>query len=165
MRRIQGLPLKIISAASVGGPIKGYANVGGWEGEAFDYLNKHGGVSVEFWPPNALSRSYFDKPECVADRANHVALELFDIGSNFDKWMTLALNTKPGAFAKNSMSHVMQSCDGVKIESGSYGLRFRNSWGHYGAKNDLGFYGYGVMREGNHYDSGWGLRQVTASLI
>lgn len=164
MRRIMGLPLVVISSASCGGPITGYKNVGGWEGEGMKYLAEHGGVDVKLWPNNAINRSYADKPEVIENRKHHIAVDWLDIGHSFDRWGTLALMCLPGAFAKNAMSHVMQACDLVRTEKGSYGLRFRNSWGKYGVANDLGFFGYGTFREGNHYDSGCGLRQVTASI-
>ncbi|HWB00053.1 MAG TPA: hypothetical protein VG713_16255, partial [Pirellulales bacterium] len=63
------------------------------------------------------------------------------------------------------MCHVMCMCDLVEIEANSFGLRPRNSWGDWGAKNDLGFSGFNVYREGHGTpSSGFMLRQVTPSV-
>jgi len=163
MRRIQHLPHKQISAASFAVPISG-GHSGGWEGNALKYAAEHGGVSTDLWPNYSCDGSLQNRPEVIADRPKHKALKWVDCGSVFERYMAMCLLTRPGAFAYNWMSHVMCMCDGVEIEPGSFGLRVRNSWGEWGAKNDLGFAGFAVYREGHGTpDSGFHLLQVTAS--
>lgn len=166
MRRMQGLPLRVISSASVGGPITGYRNVGGWEGNALDYLAKEGGVGTDIWPNNTINRSYGDKPEVKADRQNHKALEWIKLGNDFDKYATACLLGYPCAVAYNWWSHVVMICDLVEISSGRFGLRIRNShgvnWGE--APNKHGQKGYAVFAEGKGTpSSGFCLRQVTGA--
>lgn len=162
VRRIQGLPLRIISSASVAAPITRYRNNGGWEADAVEYLLKHGGASVETWPNNAISSRY-DNDESRKERESYLALEALDM-ENFDDYATAALQTIPCPFAYNWMRHVMMTCDLVEIERGSYGLRIRNSHGHEGAKNKFGFDGYTVYREGRGTpDSGMAIFQVKAA--
>jgi hypothetical protein len=162
VRRIMGLPLVVISSASVAGPIKGYSNSGGWEADAVEYLTEHGGVSVELWPNNARDRK-LDNEATREDRKNHICTEALDM-DGFDDYATACLLTIPCGFAYNWMSHVMMTCDLVQIENGSYGLRIRNSHGHEGAKNKFGQDGYTVYREGRGTpDSGMAIRQVLAA--
>ena len=163
-RRIQRLPLKIISSASCGGPITGYVSRGGWEGDGLEYLTKRGGATVEHWPNNAIKRS-LNTPEVEAERQNYKILEALELRKNFDEWATACLLNLPGAFAYNWMSHVMMSARLNRIEKGSYGLEVRNSWSNaWGYKNSKGFGGFAVFREGRGTpDSGFVIRQVTAS--
>lgn len=163
MRRIMGLPLVRFSSASIGGPITGYVSRGGYEGDALEYLVKHGAVDEQFWPNNAISRKY-DTPETQANRKLHKVLEAFECHS-FEDWADGCLGCLPGAFAYNWMGHVMAMSDLVEIEANSFGLRVRNSWkDSWGAKNDLGFGGFAVFREGHGTpDSGFFLRQVTVA--
>ncbi len=166
-RRIMGLPHVRLSPASICGPITGYKYRGGWEGDAYEYLTETGAVPVEVWGSeyDLENSSFNSKPEVTACRPFFKALELVDCEDDFDAWATCCLLTMTGGFAYNWMSHVMQACDLVRIESGSYGLRQRNSWGNWGAKNSKGYYGFNTYREGKGTpDSGWMLRQVTPSI-
>jgi hypothetical protein len=164
MRRIQGLPFKCLSACSVAVPISG-GHSGGWEGDALKYAAKNGVASTDVWPENNTSKKLINDPAVIADRANHVALEWIDCGDDPDVWGTVCLLGMPGAFAYNWMSHVMTMCDLVET-AGGYGFRVRNSWANWGAKNDHGFAGFAVYKEGRRGtpNSGFALRQVTASI-
>lgn len=70
-----------LSAASCGAPIKNFKNQGGWGGEAIEYLKKHGGVPVEFWPNNAIDRKY-DTPANDARRVPFKAVECMELEEN-----------------------------------------------------------------------------------
>lgn len=169
MRVMMGLPYKQISACSVAVPISG-GHQGGWEGDALDYLAKHGGVSVDLWPNNDTRRSLMNDAACQADRENFKALEWVDLGSKFENYVTAALLGFPMAVAYNDWSHVVMLCDAVEIEPGSFGLRIRNNWSEsWGAKNKYGFGGYAVFREGarshGRPSSGFALRQVTPAVF
>jgi hypothetical protein len=53
----------------------------------------------------------------------------------------------------------------VEIEANSFGFRIRNNWGEWEDKNEFGFGGYAIFREGKGTPSGgFAFRQVTASL-
>lgn len=162
-RRIQGLPFKCLSACSLAVPISG-GHSGGWEGDALEYMAKYGAASTDTWPENNTSRRLNDDEAVKADREFHKALEWIDCGSDPDMWATAALLTMPGAFAYDWMSHVMCMCDLVK-DGKKYYHRVRNSWGNWGAKNDLGYAGFALYEMGRRGtpNSGYVLRQMTAS--
>lgn len=164
-RVIQGLPYLELSACSTAVPISG-GHVGGNEDTAVEYAAKHGWCSVACWPNNSCDRSLLNDDKCNADRENHKALEWIYLGSKFENYATAALLCWPMAGASNSWSHVTMVCDLVEIEPNSFGVRIRNNWGDWGAKNEYGFPGYAVFREGAPHactDSGFALRQVTSS--
>ena len=102
--------------------------------------------------------------KCQESRKLHMALEVVDLGSDFDAFATAALLGLPAAFAYNAMSHVMMGCDLVEIESGSWGYRPRNSWGQWGAKNTRGKMGFNTWRESYGPNSGMALRVITNSI-
>lgn len=163
MRLKMGLPFKRISACSTAVPISG-GHQGGWEGDALAYAAKHGWATVDEWPENNTNRSLNNDPRVVASRPKHKALKWLEMQS-FADWVEACLMQLPGAFAYNWMSHVMMSADIVEIERDSFGFRPRNSWGDWGAKNDLGFYGFATYREGHGTpNSGFVLYSMTSSL-
>jgi len=164
-RAIMNLPHIDLSGCSLAVPISG-GHSGGYEGVALKYLVEHGAVSTKYWGNNDTSKALMKNENCIKDRLNHKALEVYQCKDDFDVWATACLLSQAGAFAYDWMSHVMMTCDLVKIEGNSYGLRIRNSWGNWGAKNEAGFFGYAVYREGKGTpDSGFALRQVTASPV
>lgn len=160
----QGHPHVRISAMSVACPISG-GNSGGYEGDAVSLLTKRGGVDVALWGYTEISRSKNSDPACEANRLLHQSLESYECNS-FDEFATAWLLGFPCTVSYNWWSHVVMACDLVEIEKGSYGVRIRNNWGEsYGAKNDFGFGGYNVFREGHGTPSGgFAFRQVTASV-
>jgi len=74
MRAVQNQPLVLLSPASVGAPIKEYANRGGWGSEAIRYAQEHGWVPQSMWPANAIDRQY-DTVEARTERAYYRVLE------------------------------------------------------------------------------------------
>ena len=164
-RRMQGLPTPVaLSPASVGGPVTGYRARGGWEGEALEYLAQHGATTVDKWPQASISRQYATA-EVEADRANYKALE-WDECETFDEFASALLDGDPSPVAYNWWRHVVYLCDLVEIEANSFGVRLRNSWhDNWGAKNELGFGGFAVGREGRYTpSSGFALREATSSV-
>lgn len=161
-RRIQGLPFRQLSAASVGSIASGFRVRGGWEGEALEVLTDRGATTVDKWPENKVSRQY-DTADTKADAENYKVISSID-ADGFDEFMTLLLLRIPCPVAYNWWSHVVYLCDPVEIEPGSFGVRLRNSWADgWGAKNHLGFGGFAVGREGRYTpSSGFGLKQMTA---
>lgn len=161
-RRKQGLPFRQLSAASVGSIASGFRVRGGWEGEANEVLCQRGATTVDHWPENSVSRQY-DTPENRTHAENYKVTEWVDLNS-FDEFMTCLMLGFPCPVAYNWWSHVVYLADPVEIEPGSFGVRLRNSWSDsWGAKNDLGFGGFAVGREGRYTpSSGFALRQMTA---
>lgn len=161
-RRKQGHPFKQLSAASVGSIASGFRVRGGWEGEALEVLQARGATTVDKWPENKVSRQY-DTDENRKYAENYKVTEAIDCDS-FDEFMTMLLLGLPCPVAYNWWRHVVYLADPVEIESGSYGVRLRNSWSDgWGAKNEKGFGGFAVGREGKYTpSSGFAIRQVTA---
>jgi hypothetical protein len=162
-RVFQGLPFIRISGMSVAVPISG-GHSGGYEGDAVEYLTKYGGASVDVWPYDDPGRSYQAQQAVVESRKHHLALEAYECNS-FDEFATALLLGFPCTVDWPWWSHVTMLCDLVEIEAGSFGVRIRNNWGDWGAKNDFGFSGYEVFREGHGTPGGgFAFRQVLASI-
>lgn len=168
LARVQaGYPYIQISSSSLAVPING-GRSGGYEGDAWDYLVKHGGVRVELWGNNEVNRSKMNDPKCIADRENFKGLEAYKIsGKNFKAYVTAALLSLPGGIAYNDWRHVVGARDVVRIAKGKYGLRIRNNWSErWGAKNRHGKGGYATFEYGARQhgcpDSGVFVRQMTA---
>lgn len=157
-----GLPFVRLSAMAVAVPISG-GRSGGYEGDAVELLTKRGGVDVALWGYTDMT-NHDNDPAVQANRLLHKSLESYEC-NNFDEFATAWLLGFPCTVSYNWWSHVVMACDLVEIESGSYGVRIRNNWGEgYGAKNDFGFGGYNVFREGHGTPSGgFAFRQFTAS--
>lgn len=161
LRRMMGLPFKQLSATSVGAIAAGFRIRGGWEGEALEVFQDRGATTVDKWPENKVSRQY-DTAENREYATNYKATSAID-ANGFDEFMTLLLLGIPCPVAYNWWRHVVYLCDPVEIEPNSFGVRLRNSWSDsWGAKNELGFGGFAVGREGKYTpSSGFGLKQMT----
>lgn len=139
-RCVMGLPYVKLSPASVGGPIKGYRNVGGWGTEGLEYIAEHGLVPDAMWPANAISRSY-DTEETRAIRSQFRVTEWDDITPN--SWRHLisyVLQNKPVAVGYDWWSHEVSAIAAV-WESGDWSLIIANSWG-----TGYGDRGFGKLR-------------------
>lgn len=159
--RIAGQPYRKLSGCSLAVPISG-GHRGGYEGNSVELGVKRGIATVETWPENNTD-DLDDDPRVIEDRKNNQILDCYSLGDDFDMWATMCLNTQCGPFAYDWMSHCMMVCDLVEIEKDSYGLRVRNTWKPWGAKNELGFDGFAVYREGRGTpDSGYVIRSMTS---
>lgn len=162
-RVIQGLPYVRISGMSVAVPISG-GHSGGYEGDAVQFLTQRGGASVDVWPYDDPNSGYDNQPAVQDNRKHHVALEAYEC-NGFDEFATAWLLGFPCTISYNWWSHVVMGCDLVEIEAGSFGVRLRNNWGDWGAKNSFGFSGYEVLREGHGTPSdGFAFRSVVSSV-
>lgn len=158
-----GLPYRRISSASIGGPITGYKNVGGWELDGIVGLTNIGATTEDAWPNAAINRAY--NTEAVAlDRENYKAIEWVEL-ETFDEFATACLEGFPCAVAYNWWRHVVVLCDLVELGPNRYGFLIRNSWSDaWGAKNELGYGGFAILAEGKGTpSSGFMLRQVRPS--
>lgn len=135
------------SANSIAVPISG-GNSGGWEADAVKYATQHGVVDSALWPYGSRDRSLDSKPEVKANRAKNKCLESY-VCKGFDEFATALLLGLPCTVSYNWWSHVVMLCELIEIEAGSFGFLIRNNWGDgYGDKNEYGFGGYAVFREG-----------------
>lgn len=129
VRVMQGQPLVRLSPASVGAPIKGYRNQGGWGTEGLRYIAEHGLVPQSLWPPNAIDRKY-DTAETREVRTQYRAIEWEELADrDFDLMASYLLNGIPVAIGLNWWSHEVTAVDLVALGGGKYGIRIDNSWG------------------------------------
>lgn len=151
-RVMKGLVNIPISPCSIAVPISG-GRSGGYEGDAVDYFLKYGGVPESMWGPTD-TRNYSSKPEIIEARKKFKAIEAMEL-SGFDEFATAMLLGYPCTVSYNWWSHVIMLADLVMIESNSFGVNGRNNWGEsFGDKNDYGYGGYLILREGKGTPSG-----------
>lgn len=143
IRAFAGLPLVLLSPASVGCKIKGFRNQGGWGTEGLEYIVQHGIVPQSLWPANAIKREY-DTAEAWKEAESYKITEWWELQPrNFDQLMTCLLLRIPVAVGYNWWSHEVSAIDPVVVSPGKFGIRIRNSWGM-GYGDD----GYAVLAEG-----------------
>lgn len=163
-RKVQGVPYVELSPASAAGPITGYQNVGGWGGDALEYLSQHGCCNAKLWPTCAINRNLMNDA-VREDYKNHKVLEYWEgEDRNFDQIMTLAFMRFASPLGLDWWRHLVFGCDPVEIEPGRFGLRIRNSHSdNNGAKNDHGVGGFMVLAEEKARGDFFGIRQVTSA--
>lgn len=158
-----GLPYIRLSSMAVARPICGGRITGGYEGNAVDFLVKHGTCPVDLWGYTDNSKDRSGDPQVQAARLRFKAMEVYEC-SGFDEFATACLLKFPSTVSYNWWSHVVMLCDLVEIERGSFGFRIRNNWGTWGDNNEFGKSGYAIFREGKGTPSGgFAFRQMTAS--
>ncbi len=128
LRRLRmNLPMRLLSPASVACPIKGFSNVGGWGGEALEFLVTHGATPIDLWPANAISRKYYtdaSKAEALFYRVD----EWWELEPrNLDQLISLLLHGFPGAGGYNWWSHEVTNEDVVWLDGQAWPV-IRNSW-------------------------------------
>lgn len=129
-----GGPFIPLSPASVCGPIKNFANSGGWGYAALEFMVKNGIVPQKYYPANSRDRSYYNEVnKKIALR--YVVTEWLELASrNLEQLMTAALLRLPIAVGYNWWSHEVMGIDPVWINNAP-GLRIWNSWGEsYGSR-------------------------------
>jgi hypothetical protein len=151
MAEQQHRPRVLVSAASVGGPITGYRNVGGWPGDAFEFMLKTGSVRTDLWPSNAIKSSYASDAKVKADYPLHrLTANLADLGASgkmFDEVATCVLLGAPVAVCYDWWGHAVLAV-GLEQKGGTYYLILRNSWGEF---EDHGFF---LLPEGSGRNKG-----------
>jgi hypothetical protein len=112
------------SPASVGAPVKGFRNIGGWGSQALTYMRENGINLTSDWPANKISRSYYTDDN-AAKKKKHLVLEYFVLES-WEERVSCMLSGIPTADGYSWWSH--EVC-GVGIIKKSHDLIIRNSWG------------------------------------
>lgn len=139
-----------LSAYMVCSIIKKGANQGGWCGESGKFLEETGTCSQKLWPQGNRDYRKLDTPEVRAEAKQYRVTESWmDLARavhaqrlTFEQVATCCLLGWPMAGDFNWWGHSVLLLDLVKIESGSYGIRFRNSWG-----DQWGDRGFGILRD------------------
>lgn len=127
-RLANGLPIVKLSPASVGGPIKGYENEGGWGIEGLRYLEKHGAVPVSMWPANAINQKY-DTAETRSIREQFKITESWEIPErSFEALATCLLLNIPVSAGYNWWGHQICCARLVVLANGDFGVEIDNSW-------------------------------------
>lgn len=161
MRVMAGLPLVRLSPASVGAPIKGFRNQGGWGTEGLRYIAEHGLVPQSMWPANAIDRKY-DTPETKAVRAQYRAIEWEELPDrSFGMLASYCLYGIPVAIGLNWWSHEVTAIDLVALPGGGWGIRINNSWGTSWESNGRGI----LTRSKATPDDACALRVATPSSV
>ena len=148
VRAINNQPYVPLSAYMVAAIIKRGRNEGGWCGLSAKFLRENGVCSQAIWPQGNRSLS-LDTAEARANAALHKVTEewvdltrgVADAELTFDQLATCLLSGVPCAVDHNWWSHSIMACDLVEVESGSFGVRIRNSWG-----DGWGDKGFSVLR-------------------
>lgn len=142
IRCMAGDPYVLLSATSVCAPVKNFRKVGGWGGEALEWIIEHGIADVDHWPLNKVDRQYFNDAT-KANALTHRVTEWVELRpNNFDQMMSLLLRNIPVAVGYNWWSHEVCGCDPVMLGANRFAARIRNSWtDSYGSK------GFAVLEE------------------
>lgn len=141
-RAKMGLPYIPLSPASVAAIIKNYRNVGGWGGEAIEYIAAHGVAPQSVWPANAIDRRY-DNDESRKLRQMFIIGDWVELPArDFEALMSHLLMDGWAAVGYNWWSHEVFAADPVIAPSGRPGVRLRNSWA-----DDYGDLGYFILEE------------------
>jgi hypothetical protein len=126
-RVVQNQQMVILSPASVGGPLTGFKNVGGWGGPGLNGIALRGLCPVEKWPANAIDSKYWtDDNKALA--LHYRQTEWFETDDrDIDAVISLLLRRIPVALGYNWWSHEVTGVDAVWV-NGKIGIRIRNSW-------------------------------------
>lgn len=152
LRGLQGNPVIMVSAVSVGGPLKNWRNVGGLPEDAVKRFVSTGACRESLTSGRtSLDPNSWD-PAWKDDCKNFKVLE-FDDGTIpnyvFDAQMTFTLLGRPHTVEFDWWGHAI--CGGFRafdLGKGKYALKFRNNWGNWGDKGVNGGTGYVTMEEG-----------------
>lgn len=125
MRVVQNQPLVSLSPASVGGPITGFQNEGGWGTNAMEYIVEHGLVPSQYWPDTAINRSYWTE-ENKRIAMDYRPTKWWELRPrNLEQLMSCLLRRIPVAVGYNWWGH--EVCAVAAEDEGS--IIIDNSWG------------------------------------
>jgi hypothetical protein len=128
-RAIQGFTFLDLSPESVGGPVVGWRNRGGYASEAFDQLQEFGACESSYMDaPHSLSPKRW-KAGWQQNALQYRATQWYEIGTSFDEVYTMLLNRIPVAAGLDWWGHLVCFLDPVVLPDGSFGVLFQNSWG------------------------------------
>jgi hypothetical protein len=121
-------PYVEFSNASVGGPVTGFKNVGGWGDDALNRLENDGVNETKDWPNNAIDKRYFTAANKQAAMNNRVADGWWKLeGGNIEQPASLVLQNIIVPVGYDWWGHEVYLCD--LLWDGDFMFRIRNSWG------------------------------------
>jgi hypothetical protein len=133
----QGLPYVHLAAVSVGGPVSGWRNVGGYPVEAMQYAVEHGMAPIDYVSDEHSTRQSNMKAGWQTAALDYRVQEWWDLSDmGFAGIVTAALLGLVGSSGHAWWSHAICSGYRIKYESGQYWSLIRNNWG---AWEDDGF--------------------------
>lgn len=142
VRSIMNQSKKEFSNASVGGPITGFKNVGGWGDDALDRMESHGVNESIDWPNNAINKKYYTAANQQKAMENRVADGWWKLEPNtIEQTASLVLQNIPVAVGYDWWGHEVYVCDLVYV-NGEFCFRIRNSWGDIPEFP----YGFGILK-------------------
>lgn len=148
IRVVQGQPLVLLSATSVGAVIKNFREQGGWGKEALQFISDRGVMPQSLWPENRLDRKYNTAANWEEAR-KYVALEWWELKPrNFAQHVSCLLRRIPVAVGLNYWSHEVTDYEPVILD-GEVCIRFRNSWGM--SWPNAGAMGFSIRRGSKKY--------------
>ncbi len=127
VRTLQNQPQIALSAASAGGPITGYRNVGGWGKTALQWIANKGVCPESVWPDHSLNSKYAtaDNKTLALDYRVQEWTELEP--GNLDQLVSMLLRNIPVAIGLAWWSHEVTAVDPV-WRDGTVTIRIRNQW-------------------------------------
>lgn len=141
VRCIMNQPHIELSNASVGAPITGFKNVGGWGDDALERMESHGINASVDWPNNAIERKYFTQENQKKALENRVVDGWWKLEPNaIEQVASLVLQNILVPVGYNWWGHEVYICD--LLWDREFMFRFRNSWGD---TSDYP-YGFGVLK-------------------
>lgn len=126
-RILRNMPHVDLSPAGAAAPIKNFRNVGGWGGEALEWLKVNGVPEVKFYPANVIDRDYYTE-ETKANAKKHLVTDWEDVKPRDLQVLFSALISDllcPVAF--NWWRHLVGAVDPVILGNDKYGLMIFNS--------------------------------------
>lgn len=127
VRAVQGEPTVILSAASVGAPITGYRNQGGYGPAALEYLDANGAVPESAWPRNAIDPRYATDENLALALRYRVAAWIEAAPQTIDETVSLLLMDSPVAVGLGWWGHEVTYYDPLWLD-GEIAILARNSW-------------------------------------
>ena len=127
-RVIMNHPYIEFSNASVGGPVTGFKNIGGWGDDALERMESHGVCPSQFWPNNAINKKYFTEENKQRAAGHRVADGWWKLeGGSIEQTASLVLQNIIVHVGYDWCGHEVYVCD--LLWDGDFMFRIRNSWG------------------------------------
>ena len=135
-----GYPHVPLSPASVGAPLKGFRNVGGWGSQGAAYVVEHGVAPQKYWPANYWKNRQYDTPECKEARAGYKIVEMYELKPNdFGQLASALLYGFTVAIGLNWWGHEVLA-DRLIATPNDFAAEIDNSWSRSWGDN-----GHGIL--------------------